>query len=269
MRQKYGISHRQHSQQMKGVLFDLDGVFYVEQQLIPGGIACLDWLREQGIPYRFVTNNTTLSRKNLVAKLKGLGLSVAEHEIISANYAGVLLLAQRNLKRCRLVLRQEAQLDYPPNCLERPDAIVIGDIGNRWDYDLLNDLMNQVLDGAEIIALHKGRYHEGPSGLVLDSGAFVAALEHATGKQAFVVGKPTQTFFELASSSFGCKSDELVMVGDDLMNDIKGAQQMGMYAIIVQTGKYRKSLVDGSCIQPDGCISSIKELPKYLQNRIR
>ena len=44
---------------MKGVLFDLDGVFYVEQQLIPGGIACLDWLREQGIPYRFVTNNTT------------------------------------------------------------------------------------------------------------------------------------------------------------------------------------------------------------------
>ena len=71
MRQKYGISHRQHSQQMKGVLFDLDGVFYVEQQLIPGGIACLDWLREQGIPYRFVTNNTTLSRTNLVANLKG------------------------------------------------------------------------------------------------------------------------------------------------------------------------------------------------------
>jgi HAD superfamily hydrolase (TIGR01458 family) len=269
MQQKYGISHRQHSQQMKGVLFDLDGVFYVEQQLISGGIACLDWLREQGIPYRFVTNNTTLSRTNLVAKLQGLGLPVAEHEIISANYAGVLLLAQRNLKRCRLVLRPEAQLDYPPNCLEHPDAIVIGDIGNRWDYDLLNALMNQVLDGAEIIALHKGRYHEGASGLVLDSGAFVAALEHATGKQAIVVGKPTQTFFELASHSFDCKSDELVMVGDDLINDVKGAQQMGMYAIIVQTGKYRKALVDGSSIQPDGCISSIKELPKYLQNRIR
>lgn len=97
----------------------------------------------------------------------------------------------------------------------------------------------------------------------------MAALEHATGKQAIVVGKPTQTFFELASHSFDCKSEELVMVGDDLINDVKGAQQMGMYAIIVQTGKYRKALVDGSSIQPDGCISSIKELPKYLQNRIR
>jgi len=269
MRQKYGISHRQHSQQMKGVLFDLDGVFYIEQKLIPGGIACLDWLREQGIPYRFVTNNTTLSRTNLVAKLQGLGLPVAKQDIVSANYAGVLLLAQRNLKRCRLVLRPEAQLDYPPNCLEHPDAIVIGDIGNRWDYDLLNSLMNQVLEGAEIIALHKGRYHEGPSGLVLDNGAFVAALEHATGKQAIVVGKPTQTFFELASHSFGCKPKDLIMVGDDLINDIKGAQQMGMHAVLVQTGKYRKALVDESNIVPEGCISSIQELPNYLQNQIR
>ena len=269
MVQKYGISHRQHSQQMKGVLFDLDGVFYVEQQLIPGGIACLNWLREQGIPYRFVSNNTTLSRTNLVAKLKGLGLPVAEQDIVSANYAGVLLLAQRNLKRCHLVLRPEAQLDYPPNCLDHPDAIVIGDIGNRWDYDLLNTLMNQVLEGAEIIALHKGRYHEGPSGLVLDSGAFVAALEHATGKQATLVGKPTQTFFNLASHSFGCKPENLIMVGDDLINDIKGAQEMGMHAVLVQTGKYRKALSDESKIKPEGFISSIKELPNYLRNQIR
>ena len=128
--------------------------------------------------------------------------------------------------------------------------------------------MYQVLDGAEIIALHKGRYHEGSSGLILDSGAFVAALEHATGKQAIVVGKPTQTFFELASQSFCCNPDELVMVGDDIINDIKGAQKMGMHAVLVQTGKYRKALVDGSSVVPDGCISSIQELPKYLHNRM-
>ena len=253
---------------MKGVLFDLDGVFYVEQQLIAGGIDCLRWLNERQIPYRFVTNNTTMCRKDLTAKLRRLGLEVDEQEIISANYAGVLLLEQRGIKRCRLVLRPEAQQDYPTNCLQNPDAIVIGDIGNRWDYDLLNELMNQVLEGAEIIALHKGRYHQGASGLLLDSGAFVAALEHATGKQAVVVGKPNPTFFELASNTFGCNPDELLMVGDDLINDIGGAMQMGMHAVLVQTGKYRKGLVESSTIQPDGCIPSIKELPAYLQNNI-
>ena len=253
---------------MKGVLFDLDGVFYVEQQLIAGGIDCLRWLNERQIPYRFVTNNTTMCRKDLTAKLRRLGLEVDEQEIISANYAGVLLLDQRGFKRCRLVLRPAAQQDYPTNCLQNPDAIVIGDIGNRWDYDLLNELMNQVLEGAEIIALHKGRYHQGTSGLLLDSGAFVAALEHATGKQAVVVGKPNPTFFELASNTFGCNPDELLMVGDDLINDIGGAMQMGMHAVLVQTGKYRKGLVESSTIQPDGCIPSIKELPAYLQNNI-
>lgn len=253
---------------MKGVLFDLDGVFYVEQQLIAGGIDCLRWLNERQIPYRFVTNNTTMCRKDLTAKLRRLGLEVDEQEIISANYAGVLLLDQRGFKRCRLVLRPAAQQDYPTNCLQNPDAIVIGDIGNRWDYDLLNELMNQVLEGSEIIALHKGRYHQGASGLLLDSGAFVAALEHATGKQAVVVGKPNPTFFELASNTFGCNPDELLMVGDDLINDIGGAMQMGMHAVLVQTGKYRKGLVESSTIQPDGCIPSIKELPAYLQNNI-
>ena len=253
---------------MKGVLFDLDGVFYVEQQLIAGGIDCLRWLNERQIPYRFVTNNTTMCRKDLTAKLRRLGLEVDEQEIMSANYAGVLLLDQRGFKRCRLVLRPAAQQDYPTNCLQNPDAIVIGDIGNRWDYDLLNELMNQVLEGAKIIALHKGRYHQGTSGLLLDSGAFVAALEHATGKQAVVVGKPNPTFFELASNTFGCNPDELLMVGDDLINDIGGAMQMGMHAVLVQTGKYRKGLVESSTIQPDGCIPSIKELPAYLQNNI-
>lgn len=253
---------------MKGVLFDLDGVFYVEQQLIAGGIDCLRWLNERQIPYRFVTNNTTMCRKDLTAKLRRLGLEVDEQEIISANYAGVLLLEQRGIKHCRLVLRPEAQQDYPTNCLQNPDAIVIGDIGNRWDYDLLNELMNQVLEGAEIIALHKGRYHQGTSGLLLDSGAFVAALEHATGKQAVVVGKPNPTFFELASNTFGCNPDELLMVGDDLINDIGGAMQMGMHTVLVQTGKYRKGLVESSTIQPDGCIPSIKELPAYLKKNI-
>ena len=97
----------------------------------------------------------------------------------------------------------------------------------------------------------------------------MAALEHATGKQATIVGKPTQTFFNLASHSFGCKPENLIMVGDDLINDIKGAQEMGMHAVLVQTGKYRKALADDSKIKPEGFISSIKELPNYLRNLIR
>ena len=247
-----------------GVLFDLDGVFYVGNELISGGNETLAWLRKQGIKYQFITNNTTLSRSALTEKLKGLGLNIQEDELLSANYAGVLQLEKMGFKRCRLILTKAAQKDYLPNVLKDPEAIVIGDIGNSWDYDLLNELMNQILGGAELIALHKGRYFQTETGLQLDSGAFVAALEHATGKKAQVVGKPSQAFFEMGSSLLGSKPNELLMVGDDLVNDIQGAQDAGYQSVLVQTGKYREALVKQSDISPDGIIPSIAELPSYL-----
>ncbi|NCG04748.1 MAG: TIGR01458 family HAD-type hydrolase [Bacteroidetes bacterium] len=249
---------------IKGVLFDLDGVFYVGNQLISGGNETLAWLRKQGIKYQFITNNTTLSRSALVAKLKRLGLNIKEDELLSANYAGVLQLKKMGLHRCRLILSKAAQTDYPPTVLEEPEAIVIGDIGNSWDYDLLNELMNQLLEGAELIALHKGRYFQTEAGLQLDSGAFVAALEHATGKKAQVVGKPSQAFFEMGSSLLAAKPHELLMVGDDLVNDIQGAQNAGYLAVLVQTGKYREALVKQGDINPNGIITSVAELPNYL-----
>jgi HAD superfamily hydrolase (TIGR01458 family) len=251
---------------IKGVLFDLDGVFYVGNQLVSGGNETLYWLRSQGIGYRFVTNNTTLSRSALVAKLQHLGLDISKNELLSANYAGVLQLQKMGLNRCRLILAQAAQADYPPSIDEKPEAIVIGDIGNDWDYDLLNTLMNQILEGAELIALHKGRYFQTEKGLMLDSGAFVAALEHATGKKAHVVGKPNPAFFEMGSALLDASTNELVMVGDDLINDIEGAQNTGYHAVLVQTGKYRKAIVEQSEIIPDGIITSVAALPNYLSS---
>lgn len=254
---------------IKGVLFDLDGVFYVGGKLLPGGKNTLAWLRSQGIGYHFVTNNTTLSRSTLVAKLQHLGLDISENELLSANYAGVLQLRKMGLGRCRLVLAEAAQADYPPSVIDDPEAIVIGDIGNEWDYDLLNTLMNQILEGAQLIALHKGRYFQTDKGLMLDSGAFVAALEHATGKKAHVVGKPNAAFFEMSTALLKAAPDELIMVGDDLINDIEGAQNAGYHAVLVQTGKYRKGLVEQSQIKPDGIISSIAALPNYLSALIK
>lgn len=251
---------------IKGVLFDLDGVFHVGEDLIEGGNKTLTWLRDHKIGYRFVTNNTTLSRSALVAKLHNMGLEISEDQLLSANYAGVLQLKKMGAYRCRLVLREAAKADYPSSVESRPDVIVVGDIGTAWDYALLNELMNQILEGAELVALHKGRYFQTKSGLQLDSGAFVAALEHATGKKAHVVGKPNPAFFEMGSAMLNASPEELIMVGDDLINDIQGAQKAGYHAVLVHTGKYRKALVDKSDIVPDGVIASVAALPKYIVN---
>jgi HAD superfamily hydrolase (TIGR01458 family) len=246
----------------KAFLFDLDGVFYISNRLIEGGNETLAYLRSKHIPFRFVTNTTTFSRKKLWEKLSGLGLELLETEIVSANYSGVLYLKKQQAKSCKLILEETAKEDYRSfNIQEKhPEYIVIGDIGNRWNYDLMNELMNDVLEGSQIIALHKGRYFQTDEGLKIDAGAFIAGIEYVTQQKTIVIGKPVASFFELAASEFECLPHEITMVGDDLINDIYGAQQMGYRSILVKTGKYREEIYKASSIRPDSLIPSIVDI---------
>ena len=254
---------------IKAFLFDLDGVFYVDNQIIPGVDITIEWLTQNKIPYKFVTNNTTLPRKELVEKMNRIGLPLKEDDLISANYAGTLLLSRLGIKSCKLVLQEIAKFDYQhfDTSNPKPEAIVIGDIGPNWNYNLMNDLMNLILEGSKLIALHKGTYFQSKKGLTIDSGAFIAGLEYSTQTNAIIVGKPQKTFFELAAQNFDCKVDEIAMVGDDLINDIQGAQKMGYTSFLVKTGKFRSSIYKTSSVIPDHLIKSIAELPNYISKK--
>ena len=248
-----------------GFLFDLNGVFYEEKNIISGAHETIDWLKKNSIPYKFISNNSTLSRKLFVEKLKKIGLKINISDVITSNYAGVLTLKKMGLKNCKLIMTEEAKLDYKKFQLQNKkiDAIVIGDIGEKWSFSLMNELMNDVISGAEIIALHKGKYYQSQGKLKIDCGAFVAGLEYSTSKKAISIGKPKKSFFDLAAFDLG--TNKICLVGDDLHNDIEGGQKMGYKTILVKTGKYRQNIFDKSKIKPDFCIPSIKELIKLFK----
>ena len=115
----------------------------------------------------------------------------------------------------------------------------------------MNKVFGMVIRGAEMVALHKGRYWQMEDGLRMDIGAFVAGLEYVTGKSATVIGKPSESFFSLVLEDLGLGAGEVVMIGDDIINDIQGAQKAGMQAVLVKTGKYRPELVETSDVKPD------------------
>ena len=248
-----------------GFLFDLNGVFYEDGNIIFGANETIDWLKKNSIPFKFISNNSTLSRKLFVEKLKKIGLKINISEVITSNYAGVLTIKKMGLKNCKLIMTEEAKLDYKKFQLQNKkiDAIVIGDIGEKWSFSLMNELMNDVISGAEIIALHKGKYYQSQGKLKIDCGAFVAGLEYSTSKKAISIGKPKKSFFDLAAFDLG--TNKICLVGDDLHNDIEGGQKMGYKTILVKTGKYRQNIFDKSKIKPDFCIPSIKELIKLFK----
>jgi HAD superfamily hydrolase (TIGR01458 family) len=244
-----------------GFLFDLDGVFTIGNSVIPGAVDVIQKLNTYNIPFRFLTNTTMRSRASLFQKLIQLNFDVNENNIISANVAGVLKLRKMGSPSCFLALLPDAQKDYAEfQKNEKPDVIVIGDLGKSWTFEFMNKLFRMIMDGAEILALHKGKYYQIEDGLQLDTGAIITGLEYATGKKATVVGKPTREFFTLALNDLKMNKDEVVMIGDDLENDVRGAQKCGIKAGLVRTGKFRQDVFESSHIKPDFVLDSIGEL---------
>ncbi len=251
----------------KGILFDLDGVLYVGSSAIDGAIEAIEKIRTSGTPCRFVTNTSTLSLASLHKKIHQLGFSIPENEIISAPQAALLYLQQLQDPVCRFLLADDVKKDFAEFRQSNTEAeyIVIGDIGNAWSYDLLNEVFNCLMHGAKLIAIHKNRFWQTEHGLQMDIGGFVDGLEYASGTKAMIIGKPSKDFFQIALDHMGLQANQAAMIGDDIDADVGGAQQAGLQGILVKTGKYRKNYADLSAITPDLILDSVADLPKALK----
>jgi HAD superfamily hydrolase (TIGR01458 family) len=130
---------------------------------------------------------------------------------------------------------------------------------------VLNRAFRLIMQGAQLIALHKGKFWQWEAGIQLDIGAFVTGLEYATDTQALVVGKPNPLFFQQALGALGLPPDQVAMVGDDIEADIGGAQALGLTGVLIKTGKYRAALAEKTGIQPDTTLDSIGDLVPWLR----
>lgn len=233
-------------------LFDLDGTLYVGEEPVPGAVAAIRRLADEGVPYRFLTNTTRTSRRGLTEKLRAMGFAVTAEELFTAPRAASEWLSERGTRRVSLLLPRAVHGDFAGlEAVDRePEAVVVGDLGQEWDFAVMNRAFRHLLDGAELVALQKNRYWQTPDGLSLDAGPFVTALEYASGREATVVGKPTREFFLLAARSLGVPPGRVTMVGDDVESDIAGALAAGMRAVLVRTGKFREDASTGADIRP-------------------
>lgn len=261
---------RASSAMPQALLFDLDGTLYTDDGAVPGAVAALRELRRRAVPFRYVTNTTRRSRRRLAERLAGYGFEAQAVDIITAPQACVAFLHQRGIRRVAAYVADETLEDFADFDLTsaHPESVVVGDLGDAWDFAKLNRAFLQLMDGAELIALQRDRYWMRGDGLALDAGPFIAALEYATGRTATVCGKPSVEFYRVALVTLGPGAVErprdVVMVGDDLWGDVEGAQRAGLTAWMVRTGKFREDVVAKSGIAPDRIIDSVADLPSLF-----
>lgn len=248
-----------------GVLLDIDGVLAMSWRALPGAVETLNWLRSRRIPFRLLTNTTTHTCDDLAATLREAGISVEPSEIITAVVGtATYLRTHRAAASVFLLTDGDARDDMDGIRLvaDRADIVVIGGACDDFSYANLNRVFRMLAGGAELVGMHRNLYWRTDDGLELDGGAYIAGLEQAASVTATICGKPAPPFFQAALDVLGAPANRAVMVGDDLVNDVLGAQAVGITGVLVKTGKYSGD--DAHRGAPHHVIDSIDELPELL-----
>lgn len=258
---------------MSALLLDLDGVFYVGSEPVPGADTTAAWLTEARVPHLFVTNTTSRPRSALIRKLRSFGIHASVDELLTPAVAAAQWLRRNRLQRIAAYVPGATLTEFSDfELVERPsrepvEAVVVGDLGDGWDFSTLNHAFNQLMQEPkpQLLALGMTRFWRADDGLRLDTAPFVIALSHASGAAPEVVGKPSTAFFETALGLIDARADRAFMVGDDLEADVRGAQQAGLRGVLVRTGKHRGDTTEH--ITPDAVLDSIADLPEWWAER--
>src|SRR5262245_6508184 len=258
---------------MAAILLDVDGVFHVSREPIAGGAEAVERLRADGHRLRFVTNSTTQTRAALAEELRSMGIGLDDEELQTTPRAAAAALAGRRV----LALTMHAivgELDGIELVGEDAEAVLVGGADETPETNLVFSYMNlarafhELEGGAELYCLHRNRWWQTSRGPLLDSGCFVAGLEYAADLEATVVGKPSAAYFAAAVEALDADPELTWMVGDDIDADVIGAQRFGLRTVLVRTGKFRPDEVERSGTMPDGLLSSVADLPRWLEDQL-
>jgi len=256
---------------MRVILFDLDGVLYQGEQLLPGAVDVLAWVRAQGIPHLFLTNTSSRPRSAIVAKLAAMGITITADEVLTPAAAAAAWAARAGVEPLALFVAAATREEFTGLARLADDAetgaaaVVVGDLGAGWDFATLNRAFRLLMDGEpQLVALGMTRYWRAEDGLRLDTGPMVSALSYASGREPLVLGKPAPAFFEAALAKLGVAAEQAVMIGDDIIGDVQGAQRAGLRGVLVRTGKFQPADLERGVV-PDGILDSIAELPDWWE----
>ena len=252
-----------------GLLLDIDGVLAVSWEPLPGAVEALSSLRDDAVPFRLITNTTTKTRADLASTLRQAGFDVADEEIVTAVVATAEHLRTAHPGAKVYVLSDgDATADLTGIDLvdvDDAEVIVIGGANDEFTYSTMNGIFRRVMDGAALVGMHRNLFWKTAEGWELDGGAYLAGLEEAADVRAVICGKPEKTYFDAGLAMLGLTADRAAMVGDDVVNDIVGAQSAGLTGVLVRTGKYRPGDEERDD-PPDHVLESFADVPDFLRS---
>jgi glycerol-1-phosphatase len=248
-----------------GVVFDLDGVVYLGEQVVPAAPAALDQVRGLGVKVAFVTNNSYRPPDRVAEKLNRLGVKAAEGEVLTSAQAAVRLLGGRDgLDGVGVMvvggpgLRQALEA-AGARLVDGPawrDAEVVA-VGFDPDltYARVRDATLAIRAGARFVGSNPDTTLPTPDGFWPGAGATLALLRASTGVRPEVAGKPERALLDTAAAAIG--PGPYLMVGDRADTDLDGAHRLGWSTALVLSGVTRPADLPDLATAPDHLLADV------------
>lgn len=248
----------------KGFLIDMDGVIYRGNEVLPGADRFIALLRERGYPFRFLTNNSQRTRRDVATKLQRMDIDACENDIYTCAMATAEFLSRQKPKGTAYVIGEggllQALHEHGYSIVDSsPDYVVVGE-GRTLTLEIMETAVRMISNGARLVATNLDPNCPTHNGVRPGCGAFIAMLESATGTKAFSAGKPSPVMMAAAAHQLGLPAHRIVMIGDTMETDICGGVQMGYRTVLLLTGSTKLSDLDQYAFCPDYVVESIGDL---------
>jgi 4-nitrophenyl phosphatase len=256
--------------QMRCFLLDMDGTFYLGEQLLNGALDFIATLRAQGKGFIFLTNNSSKNRQQYVEKITRLGLPIQADQVLTSGEATALyLLKTQPQARLYVVGTPGLEQEFRGRGFEltdaNPDVVVLG-FDTTLTYDKLWKLCDFVRAGLPYIATHGDLNCPTPTGYMPDIGSFIALVKTSTGREPdVIIGKPNRMIIDAAAAKVGCSLDELAMIGDRLYTDIALRQTAGIVTVLVLSGETSLADLADSPYQPSVTFKDLDAVGEWLR----
>jgi NagD protein len=243
---------------------DMDGVLVREDVAIPGANDFLTRLRERGIPFLVLTNNSLYTRRDLAARLLRSGLEVPEAAIWTSALATADFLEGQRPGGTAFVIG-EAGLTTALHgagytLIDRdPDYVVVGET-RTYSFSRITQAIRLITAGARFIATNPDPTGPSPEGLLPATGSIAALISRATGVAPYFVGKPNPLMMRSALNAIGAHSETATMIGDRMDTDVVSGLEAGMRTILVLTGLTTREEAEAFPFRPSRIVDSIADL---------
>ena len=248
----------------KGYLIDLDGTIYKGKDRIPAGEAFVHELQKREIPYLFVTNNTTRTPESVQEMLANqFNIDTPVSTIYTATLATIDYMNDLGLEKTVYVigeagLKEAIQAAGYVENKENPAYVVVG-LDWQVDYEKFATATLAIHKGAHFIGTNPDLNIPTERGLLPGAGSLVTLLEVATRVKPVYIGKPNAIIMDKAVEHLGLERQEIVMVGDNYLTDIRAGIDNGIPSLLVTTGFTKPEEVADLPIAPTHVLSSLAE----------